>query len=232
MDLYPLYNSIRIASISSVIIFFLGIFAAYYIKRLSAKVKGAIDVVLTLPLVLPPTVVGFFLIKILGPNSPVGKIAVNYFRFPLIMNWYSAIFATVIVTFPLMYRTTRGAFEAYNENLTYAAQTLGKSNTWIFWKVLMPNCKKGVMAGLVLSFARALGEYGATSMVSGYTPGKTATISTTVYQFWRIGQDALAYKWVMINVLISFIVLVAINFLEDTSPKGETHAWSWNKKRI
>ena len=218
MDLFPLYNSIRIASISSVIIFFLGIFAAYYIKRLPAKVKGAIDVVLTLPLVLPPTVVGFFLIKILG------KIAVNYFRFPLIMNWYSAIFATVIVTFPLMYRTTRGAFEAYNENLTYAAQTLGKSNTWIFWKVLMPNCKKGVMAGLVLSFARALGEYGATSMVSGYTPGKTATISTTVYQFWRIGQDALAYKWVMINVLISFIVLVAINFLEDTSPKGETHA--------
>ena len=88
----------------------------------------------------------------------------------------------------------------------------------------MPNSKKGVMAGLGLSVARALGEYGATSMVSGYTPGKTATISTTVYQFWRIGQDALAYKWVMINVLISFIVLVAINFLEDTSPKGETHA--------
>lgn len=232
MDLYPLYNSIRIASISSVIIFFLGIFAAYYIKKLPAKVKGAIDVILTLPLVLPPTVVGFFLIKILGPNSGLGKIFVEYFKFPLIMNWYSAIFATVIVTFPLMYRTTRGAFEAYNENLTYAAQTLGKSNTWIFWKVLMPNCKKGIMAGLVLSFARALGEYGATSMVSGYTPGKTATISTSVYQFWRIGQDEIAYKWVMINVLISFIVLVAINFLEDTKEGEKAHAWSWYQKRI
>ncbi|NVF12332.1 molybdate ABC transporter permease subunit [Anaerococcus sp. AGMB00486] len=226
MDLFPLYNSVRIALISSVIIFFLGIFAAYYIRKLPAKVKGVIDVILTLPLVLPPTVVGFFLIKILGPNSSLGSTAIDYFNLPLIMNWYSAIFATVIVTFPLMYRTTRGAFEAYNENLSFAAQTLGKSNTWIFRKIILPNCKKGVMAGLVLSFARALGEYGATSMVSGYTPGKTATISTSVYQYWRIGQDELAYKWVLINVLISFVVLVAINFLEDKTPekKEMSHA--------
>lgn len=215
MDLFPLYNSVRIALISTVIIFFLGIGSAYYIRKLPAKVKGALDVILTLPLVLPPTVVGFFLIKILGPNSSFGSFFVKYFDLSLIMNWYSAIFATVIVSFPLMYRTCRGAFEAYNENLSYAAQTLGKSNTWIFWKILLPNCKQGILAGLILSFARALGEYGATSMVSGYTPGKTATISTSVYQFWRIGQDGLAYKWVLINVLISFIVLVAINIIED-----------------
>lgn len=215
MDLFPLYNSVRIALISTVIIFFLGVGSAYYIRKLPAKVKGAVDVILTLPLVLPPTVVGFFLIKILGPNSSVGSFFIKYFDLSLIMNWYSAIFATVIVSFPLMYRTCRGAFEAYNENLSYAAQTLGKSNTWIFWRILLPNCKKGILAGLVLSFARALGEYGATSMVSGYTPGKTATISTSVYQFWRIGQDSLAYKWVLINVLISFIVLVAINIIED-----------------
>lgn len=215
MDLFPLYNSVRIALISTVIIFFLGVGSAYYIRKLPAKVKGAVDVILTLPLVLPPTVVGFFLIKILGPNSSVGSFFIKYFDLSLIMNWYSAIFATVIVSFPLMYRTCRGAFESYNENLSYAAQTLGKSNTWIFWRILLPNCKKGILAGLVLSFARALGEYGATSMVSGYTPGKTATISTSVYQFWRIGQDSLAYKWVLINVLISFIVLVAINIIED-----------------
>lgn len=215
MDLFPLYNSVRIALISTVIIFFLGIGSAYYIRKLPAKVKGALDVILTLPLVLPPTVVGFFLIKILGPNSSFGSFFVKYFDLSLIMNWYSAIFTTVIVSFPLMYRTCRGAFEAYNENLSYAAQTLGKSNTWIFWKILLPNCKQGILAGLILSFARALGEYGATSMVSGYTPGKTATISTSVYQFWRIGQDGLAYKWVLINVLISFIVLVAINIIED-----------------
>lgn len=221
MDFYPLYNSIRIALISSIIIFFLGIFSAYYVRKLPSKIKGAIDVILTLPLVLPPTVVGFFLIKILGPNSFLGSFFLKYFNLTLIMNWYSAIFATVIVTFPLMYRTTRGAFEAYNENLSYAAQTLGKSNTWIFWKVLLPNCKKGVMAGFVLSFARALGEYGATSMVSGFTPQKTATISTSVYQYWRIGQDNLAYKWVLINILISFVVLVAINLLEDKDYKKE-----------
>ena len=219
MDLYPLYNSIRIASISSVIIFFLGIFAAYYIKKLPAKVKGAIDVVLTLPLVLPPTVVGFFLIKILGTNSPLGKIAVEYFKFPLIMNWYSAIFATVIVTFPLMYRTTRGAFEAYNQNLSYAAQTLGKSNTWIFWRLIIPNSKNEILAGLILSFSRSLGEYGATSMIAGYIPNKTATISTTIYQFWRIGNDSLAYRWAIINIIISFIVLFALNMFEKSRVK-------------
>lgn len=224
MNLFPLYNSLRIASISSIIIFFLGIVTAYYIKKLPTKVKGVVDVVITLPLVLPPTVVGFFLIKLLGPNSNIGGFCVNYLQIPLIMKWYSAVFATVIVSFPLMYRTCRGAFESYNENLTYVAQTLGKSNAWIFWRVLLPNCKKGIMAGLVLSFARSLGEYGATSMVSGYTPGKTATISTTVYQFWRIGKDDLAYKWVVINVLISFLVLVTINMLEDNDRKADNHA--------
>lgn len=214
MDLFPLFNSIRIAAISSVFTFFLGIFFAYYVKKLNPTLKGICDVILTLPLVLPPTVIGFFIIKTLGPNSYLGHIVQELFETNLIMKWYSAIIATVVVTFPLMYRTTRGAFEAFDMNLKYAAETLGKSNTWIFWKVTMPCCKKGILAGVVLSFARALGEYGATSMVSGYTPGRTATISTTVYQFWRVGQDALAYKWVIINVLISLVILLVINLLE------------------
>lgn len=214
MDFFPLYNSIRIAIISSVITFFLGIFFAYYVKKLPPTLKGICDVILTLPLVLPPTVIGFFIIKTLGPNSFLGNIVQNFFEVNLIMKWYSSIIATVIVTFPLMYRTARGAFEAFDMNLKYAGETLGKSNTWIFWKITLPTCKKGVLAGLVLSFARALGEYGATSMVSGYIPGKTATISTSVYQFWRIGKDALAYKWVFINVLISLVILLVINLLE------------------
>lgn len=215
MDLYPLYNSIRIALISSVFTFFLGIFFAYYIKRLPGSIKGVLDVVLTLPLVLPPTVIGFFILKLLGPNSDIGSFWIRTIGTSLVMKWYSAIFATIIVTFPLMYRTARGAFEAFDDNLKYAAQTLGKGNTWIFWKVIMPNCRQGVLAGLVLSFARALGEYGATNMVSGYTPGRTATISTTVYQLWRTGEDMLAYKWVFINIAISFAVLVIINILEN-----------------
>ncbi len=215
MDLYPLYNSIRIALVSSVVTFFLGIFFAYYIKRLPGSIKGVLDVILTLPLVLPPTVIGFFILKLLGPNSNLGSFWISTFNTSLVMKWYSAIFATIIVTFPLMYRTARGAFESFDDNLKYAAQTLGKGNTWIFWRVIMPNCRQGILAGLVLSFARALGEYGATNMVSGYTPGRTATISTTVYQLWRTGEDLLAYKWVFINIAISFTVLVIINILEN-----------------
>lgn len=219
LDLFPLFNSVRIAGISSIITFFTGIFFAYYVKKLNPILKGICDVILTLPLVLPPTVIGFFIIKALGPNSFIGSRLNDLFEVSLIMKWYSSIIATSIVTFPLMYRTTRGAFEAFDMNLKYAAETLGKSNTWIFWKVIMPSCKKGILAGVVLSFARALGEYGATSMVSGYTPGRTATISTTVYQFWRVGQDDLAYKWVIINVLISLFILLIINILEANDRK-------------
>lgn len=219
MDLFPLYNSIRIAAISSLITFFTGIFFAYYVKKLNPVLKGICDVILTLPLVLPPTVIGFFIIKALGPNSFLGGKVEDIFGLSLIMKWYSSIIASSIVTFPLMYRTARGAFESFDMNLKYAGETLGKSNTWIFWRITMPNCKKGILAGLVLSFARALGEYGATSMVSGYTPGRTATISTTVYQFWRVGQDDLAYKWVMLNVLISFMILLIINIIEGRDRK-------------
>jgi len=214
LDLYPLFNSIRIALISTLITFCIGVFAAYYISRAPKVVKGILDVVLTLPLVLPPTVIGFFILKILGPKGIAGSLILELFGVKLVMTWYSAIFATVVVTFPLMYRTVRGAFESFDMTLKYAGQTLGLSNTYIFWRIMMPYCKQGILAGTVLSFARALGEYGATSMVAGYTPGVTATISTTVYQLWREGNDALAYKWVAVNIVISFIVLVSINLLE------------------
>ncbi len=137
------------------------------------------------------------------------------------MNWYSGIFAATIVAFPLMYRTARGAFESFDETLSYSGQTLGLSNTYIFWKVRMPACRQGIMAGTVLAFARALGEYGATSMVAGYTPGKTATISTTVYQLWRTNDDLLAFKWVMVNIAISAVVLLAVNMLERKMLPGK-----------
>lgn len=214
MDWFPLWNSLRIAAISTVIIFFLGIFAAYYIARLPRGVKGVLDVVLTLPLVLPPTVVGWLLLMLLGPKRPLGAWVLETFGVKLVMTWPSAIFATAAVVFPLMYRTARGAFEAFDETLAQAGQTLGLSNTYIFWRIRMPCCRQGILAGTVLAFARALGEYGATSMVAGYTPGRTATISTTVYQLWRTGEDALALKWVLVNVALSAAVLLAINLLE------------------
>ena len=214
MDWYPLYNSLRIAAISTVIIFFLGILAAYYVAKLPRLVKGALDVVLTLPLVLPPTVVGYFLLRLLGPRRAVGMWFLEVFDLKLTMVWYAAVFASAAVAFPLMYRTARGAFEAFDETLADAARTLGRSNTWIFWRVRMPCCRQGILAGTVLSFARALGEYGATAMIAGYTPGRTATISTTVYQLWRTGDDASAIKWVLVNLAISAVVLTAVNLME------------------
>ena len=221
MDLYPLFNSLRIAAISTALIFFLGIAAAYYVARLPRLVKGVLDVILTLPLVLPPTVVGYFLLRLLGPKRTIGLWVLDTFGLRLTMVWYSAIFASAVVAFPLMYRTARGAFESFDVTLAQAGRTLGKSNTWIFWHVTMPCCKQGIIAGTVLAFARALGEYGATAMIAGYTPGKTATISTTVYQLWRTGDDAGAMQWVLINLLISAVVLLCVNMLEkkDRRPR-------------
>lgn len=227
MDWFPLWNSLRIAAISTIIIFFLGIFAAYYIAKAPRMIKGILDVVLTLPLVLPPTVVGYLLLRILGPNRVIGAFVLNVFGIKMTMTWWSAIFATTVVIFPLMYRTARGAFESFDENLAYAGQTLGLSNSYIFWHIRMPYCKQGILAGTVLAFARALGEYGATSMIAGYTPGRTATISTTVYQLWRTNDDALAFKWVLVNLAISFVVLLTVNLLEKKQkyPKNDRPRW-------
>lgn len=221
MDWYPLWNSLRIAALSTVIIFFLGILAAYYVAKLPRLVKGVLDVVLTLPLVLPPTVVGYFLLRLLGPKRTIGLWFLETFGIRLTMVWYAAVFASAVVAFPLMYRTARGAFESFDSDLAYAGQTLGRSNSWIFWRVRMPCCKQGIIAGTVLAFARALGEYGATSMIAGYTPGRTATISTTVYQLWRTGDDAGAMRWVLVNLVISAVVLLAVNMLEkkNKSPR-------------
>ena len=214
MDLFPLLNSLRIAIFSTVIVFFLGLFFAYYIAKLPRILKGILDVILTLPLVLPPTVVGYLVLRLVGPKRPLGKLFLDAFGFTIPMTWWSAIIVTIIVIFPLMYRTARGAFESFDTTLKYSGQTLGLSNTFIFWRIRLPYCRQGILAGTVLAFARALGEYGATSMIAGYIPGHTATISTTVYALWKNNQDAEAFKWVLINIAISAIVLLAVNFLE------------------
>ncbi len=214
MDWFPLYNSIRISLISTLIVFFLGLLAAYYISKMPRGVKGVLDVFLTLPLVLPPTVVGYLLLRVLGPRRVLGEWFLENFDLRLTMTWWSAIFATVVVIFPLMYRTARGAFESFDETLAQSGKTLGLSNTYIFWRIRIPYCRQGILAGTVLAFARALGEYGATSMICGYTPGRTATVSTTVYQLWRTGDDELAFFWVGLNLAISFVVLLLVNMLE------------------
>ena len=219
MDWFPLLNSLRVAVISAVIVFFLGVAAAYYVAKLPRALKGALDVIFTLPLVLPPTVVGFLLLMLLGPRRVIGAWMLEHFAVKLTMQWWSAVFAVSVVAFPLMYRTARGAFESFDETLAQAGQTLGLSNPYIFWRIRMPACRQGILAGVVLAFARALGEYGATSMLAGYTPGKTATVATEVYQLWRTGEDALALRWVLVNIAISAVVLLAVNFLERRAPR-------------
>ena len=214
MDWYPLINSLRIAAISTGVVFFLGIFAAYYIAKAPRLVKGLLDVVLTLPLVLPPTVVGWLLLTLLGPNRPLGAWVKEVFGVKLVMNWWSAAFAAVVVAFPLMYRTARGAFEGFDQDLADAARSLGRTGAYVFWSVKLPCCRQGVLAGAVLAFARALGEYGATSMLAGYTPGRTATISTTVYQLWRTGDDRGAFRWVAVNLALSAAFLLALSLVE------------------
>lgn len=214
IDWYPLINSLRIAAISCVIVFFTGVFFAYYAAKLPRTIKGILDVILTLPMVLPPTVCGYFLLLVFGTKRPFG-IFLMQFGIKFVMAWYGGILAAAVVAFPLMYRTARGAFESFDSTLSQSGQTLGLSNTYIFWRIRMPACRQGILAGTVLAFARALGEYGATSMLIGYTPGKTATISTTVYQLWRTNDDAGAFFWVLVNLAISTVVLLAVNLLES-----------------
>ena len=182
-------------------------------KKCPKWLKAILDVILMLPLVLPPTVCGYLLILLVGANHPIGQflqtLGISFF-----MDWKGGILASAFVAFPLMYRTTRGAFEAFDEDLASAGKTLGLSNSYIFWRIRIPNCKNGLIAGIVLSFARALGEYGATSMLIGYIPNKTATISTTVAQAWSNNDTITALVWVLINIFISALVLVFINLVE------------------
>ena len=216
---YPLLNSLRIAAISCVLVFFTGIFFAYYAAKLPRWLKGVLDVDLTLPMVLPPTVCGYFLLLIFGVKRPLGMLLLQ-FGVKFVMTWYGGILAAAVVAFPLMYRTARGAFESFDKTLAYSGQTLGLSNSYIFWRIRMPACRQGILAGTVLAFARALGEYGATSMLIGYTPGKTATISTTVYQLWRTNDERGAMFWVLINLAISTVVLLSVNMLEARQKKA------------
>ena len=223
MDWYPLWNSLRIAAISSVIVFFSGIAMAYYVAKAPRLLKGILDVVLTLPLVLPPTVCGWLLLLVFGLRHPVG-VFLQQWGIQFVMTWYGGIIASAVVAFPLMYRTARGAFESFDETLAWSGRTLGLSDTFIFWRIRLPYCKQGIIAGTVLAFARALGEYGATSMLIGYIPKNTATISTTVYQLWRTNDEYSAFIWVLVNIAISAVVLLTGNMLEKRS--RERSAWS------
>ncbi|MDR1829426.1 MAG: molybdate ABC transporter permease subunit [Candidatus Fibromonas sp.] len=220
MDLFPLYNSLRITVIATSAAFVVGIFLAYAVLRLPRWVKGICDTILTIPLVLPPTVVGYFILVWLSPRSLIGSKLQELFSVIITMRWYAAVIAVAIIAFPFVYRTARGAFESFDQNLLDAGRTLGLSEIYIFFRILLPNCKHGIIAGTVIAFARGLGEYGATSMVAGYISGKTATISTSVAYFWQINQDDMAFYWVMLNLAVSVVFMILINVFNKPNVRG------------
>ena len=210
MDLSPLIISIKTASLATVITFVLGIYAARYIKRVK-KYQGIIDGIITLPLVLPPTVVGFFLLLLLGKNSFIGQF-LNIFDINIIFSWPATVITATVVSFPLMYRTTRAAFEKVDRDLIAAARTLGASEERIFWKIILPLTKPSIIAGTILSFARALGEFGATIMLAGNIPGKTQTMATAIYSAVQANDQESAFIWAFIIIIFSLIVMVVMNY--------------------
>ena len=208
--LSPLIISLEVAGLATVITFFLGIALAYGVLQIRSRLAGTIaDAVITLPLVLPPTVVGFFLLLFLGKRSAIGSALLSI-DLPLVFTWRAAVVAAVIVSLPLMYCTARGAFEAIDRNMIHAAQTLSVSNWRIFWRIILPNARHGILAGLVLSFARALGEFGATIMFAGNIPGRTQTMSTAIYAAVQANDYDLAFRWAVIISLFSLFFLGAM----------------------
>lgn len=217
-ELSPLIISLQTTVVATVITFVLGLLAAHRVARMR-RFKGFIDGLFTLPMVLPPTVVGFFLLLLLGKNSPFGKL-LQLFDTSVVFTWGSTVIAAVVVSFPLMYRTVRGTFEQLDPNLVYAARTLGMSETRIFWRVILPNSWSGIAAGTVLSFSRALGEFGATMMIAGNIPGRTQTMSTAIYTAVQSGDRAAAYRWVAIIMIISLIGMLVMNRWVSKASKG------------
>ena len=213
IDLSPIIISLRTATLSIIVTFFLGVAAAQLVFRLKSKtMKTILDGLFTLPLVLPPTVAGFFLLYIFGMRRPIGKFFIEYFTVKVVFSWGATVLAAVVISFPLMYRAARGAFEQVNPDVLSAGRTIGMSEWKIFWKVQLPIAWPGVVSGAVLAFARGLGEFGATAMIAGNIKGKTRTLPLAVYSAVASGNMKEAGEYVAVLVCISFIVVVCMNY--------------------
>ena len=220
LDWSPLFISLKTGIVATFISFFLGIYAARKVVKTTPGKKAVIDGILTLPMVLPPTVAGFFLLLIFSNRRPFGIFLYETFDIKVVQSWLGCIIAATVIAFPLMYRNARAAFEQLDVNLIYAGRTLGMSDIRIFWKVVIPSAGPGIASGTILTFARALGEYGATSMLAGNIPGKTGTISQKIAMVIQDGDYATAGVWVAIVMLIAFLVIFSMNFISGTKMKN------------
>ena len=220
LDWSPLYISIKTGIVATFISFFLGIFAARKVLRASDKVRAVADGILTMPLVLPPTVAGFFLLLFFIRRRPLGLLLYEGFGIKVVQSWLGCIIAATVIAFPLMYRNARAAFEQIDANLVYAARTLGMSEIRIFWTVVMPTAGPGIVSGTILTFARAMGEYGATSMLAGNIPGKTATVSQRIAMVIQDGDYVTAGVWTAVVIVIAFAFIFVMNLISAKAVKG------------
>ncbi|MDR1363804.1 MAG: molybdate ABC transporter permease subunit [Spirochaetaceae bacterium] len=213
MDLTPVLISCKTASASIAATFFLGLLAAAWVAGMRNRFwKMMLDGLLTLPLVLPPTVAGFFLLYIFGLRGPIGIFFINLFGIKIAFSWGATVLAATLISFPLMYRSARGALEQVDPELIYAARTLGMSETRIFWKISLPTALPGIAGGAVLAFARGLGEFGATAMIAGNIAGRTRTLPLAIYSETAAGNMNEAGRYVLIIVLFSFMVVALMNY--------------------
>lgn len=221
MDYTPLLISLKTATAATAVTFVMGVAAAGFMSKYDGRFKSLIDSVFLLPMVLPPTVVGFILLYAIGRNSPLGKI-LNYFDLNLIFTWPALVLAASVVAFPLMYRTSKAAFEQIDTDILDAARTLGVGEWKIFLRLMIPNAWPGILAGSVLSFARALGEFGATLMVGGSIPGKTLTVPVAIFFASESGNTGQAGLWVGIIFAISLLVMTLVNYNEKKTARNKT----------
>ena len=208
-DFSPFWISLKISTLAIAITFCLGVTAAYRLLEYRGKWKSLIDALFLSPLVLPPTVVGFLLLQLLGQNGIFGKL-LQTFHFNIIFTWYAGVIAAVVVTFPLMYKTAQGAFEQVDPNLLRAAKTLGASEFRVFWQVAFPLALPGILAGAMLAFARGLGEFGATLMLAGNIPKETTTIPLAIYAAVEAGATQEAWIWTAIILSISLSAIAGM----------------------
>lgn len=222
IDWSPLLISMKTGIIATIISFFFGIYMAKVLMYMNPKIKCIADTILTLPLVLPPTVMGFLMLVVFSLKRPFGKFLFREYGIKIVLSWQGCVVAAVFIAFPLMYRNARAAFEQIDVNLIFAAQTLGMSNNTIFWKVILPSAKPGIVSGVVLTFARAIGEYGATTMLAGNIVGKTQTMSIAIAAHVRAGNYTIAGCWVAILLLVSFLMVFLISIVSEKSQKHNT----------
>lgn len=220
LDWSPLFISLKTGAAATLISFFLGIFAAGKVMKAPPGKKALLDGILTLPMVLPPTAAGFFLLLIFSRRRPFGIFLFETFHIKVVQSWLGCIIAAAVIAFPLMYRNARAAFEQVDVNLIYAGRTLGMSEAAIFWKVVIPGAGPGIVSGTILTFARALGEYGATSMLAGNIPGRTGTISQKIAMVIQDGDYLTAGVWVGIVMIIAFAAICVMNLIAGKTMKN------------